>query len=107
MHSRVSRFKVPPDKFDLVIRAMQARVDAGAQRLEGFDGFAGETLLIDRDGEEAVLIAYYQDRASMALSAERARLLREQIAGGSGMQFLSVGEYDVAVSDIPSPITPG
>jgi hypothetical protein len=107
MHSRVTRFKVPPDKFDLVIRAMQGRVDAGAQRYEDFHGFAGETLLIDRDREEALLIAYYQDSASMALSAERAQHLPEQIAGGLGVQVLSVDEYEVAVSDIPSPITPG
>jgi hypothetical protein len=106
MHSRVTRFKVPPDKFDLVIRAMQARVDAGAQRHEDFHGFAGETLLMDRDREEALLIAYYQDKASMALSVEKARHLRDQIAGGLGVQVLSVGEYVVAVSDIPSPITP-
>jgi hypothetical protein len=77
MHSRVSRFKVPPNKLDLVIRAMQARVDAGAHRHEGFEGFARETLLVNRDGKEAVLIAYYQDRASLALNAERARQLRE------------------------------
>ena len=106
MHSRVTRFKVPPDKLDLVIRTMQARVDAGAARHEGFAGFAGETLLIDRDEQEAVLIAYYQDKASLVLSGDRARDLREQIAGGLGLQVLSVGEYDVAVSDIPSPIKP-
>ncbi len=106
MYSRVSRFKLPADKLDLVIRAMQARVDAGPRRHESFAGLAGETLLIDRDRAEAVLVAYYQDRASLIENADRARQLREQIAGTFGAQALSVDEYEVAVSDIPSPITP-
>ncbi|HXN02438.1 MAG TPA: hypothetical protein VN973_11200 [Candidatus Dormibacteraeota bacterium] len=86
-----------------MIRAMQDRVASGPQRHEAFVGFAGETLLVDRDAQEALLIAYYVDRASLDANAERSRQLREQLAGRLGVQLLSVAEYEVAASDFQLP----
>ena len=105
MYSRVSRFNIPADKIELASQAMQGRVDAGPQRHEAFAGFAGETLLVDHEGQEAVLIVYYKDKASMDSSAEPARQLRDQVVSGLGAEAVSVNEYQIAVSDMPSPIT--
>ncbi|GAC1471833.1 MAG: hypothetical protein PVSMB3_03980 [Candidatus Dormibacteraceae bacterium] len=107
MYSRVTRLKVPADKIELAIQAMQGRVDAGPQRHEAFAGFAGEMLLVDREGQEAMLVAYYQDKASMDSTAEAARQLRDQVVGRLGAKVVSVNEYEIAVADIPSPITTG
>jgi hypothetical protein len=50
-----------------------------------------------------MLIVYYQDKVTLDSSAEAARQLRDQIATGLlGAKTLSVNEYQVAVSDLPS-----
>jgi hypothetical protein len=105
MYSRVTRFKIPAHKIDLAIKTMEGRIAAGAQRHAGFAGFAGEMLLVDREGQEAMLVAYYKDKTSMDSSVEAARQLRDQVAGGLGAEVMSVNEYEIAVADIATPIT--
>lgn len=92
MHARVSTYAGPADSVDDGVRNFEATTDA----LRELDGFQGAYLLVDRQGGRAMTITLWSTEQAAEASAERARQMRQEVAGGAGLSIESVDTYEVA-----------
>jgi quinol monooxygenase YgiN len=99
MFARITWYKVPPDKMEAGIKAFDQWLPA----VQAFDGYAGAALLVDRAAGEAVTVAYYQDRAALKTSAEKAGMIRQQATDQAGSSVVGVEEYEITLVDRAQP----
>ena len=75
--------------------------DAIQTALRGLDGFEGAYLFVDRGTGNAVSVTLWASEDAAQASAEKAKQMRDQAAGGAGMSIESVTTYEVAVQIQP------
>ena len=98
MHARVSNYAGSPDQAEAGIRNFEGLTD-GLRSLEGFEG---AYLLVDRETGKALTMTLWSSEETAQASAERAKQMRSDAAGGAGMSIESVETYEVAVHIEPS-----
>ena len=97
MHARVSTYAGTPDEAEEGIRNFEGLTDA----LRSLDGFEGAYLFVDRGTGSAVSVTLWANEGAAQASAEKAKQMRDQAAGGAGMSIESVTTYEVAVQIQP------
>ena len=93
MHARVSTYGGTPEQAEEGIRNFEGLTDA----LRSLDGFEGGYLLADRTTGKAMSITLWSTADAAQASAEKAKQMRSDAAGGAGMSVESVETYEVAV----------
>ncbi len=93
MHARVSTYAGSPEQAQEGIRNFEGLTDA----LRSLDGFEGGYLLVDRGTGKAITMTLWSSEDAAEASAERAKQMRSDAAGGAGMNIESVETYEVAV----------
>ena len=93
MHARVSIYAGSPDQAEAGIRNFEGRTDP----LRSLEGFQGAYLLVDRGTGKALTMTLWSSEEAAQASAEQARQMRSDAAGGAGMSIESVETYEVAV----------
>ena len=71
--------------------------------LEHLDGFAGASLLVDRERGRSVLSVAYDDRAAMERTRDQADYLRMRSTQEANVEFLDVGEFELAIAHLHVP----
>jgi heme-degrading monooxygenase HmoA len=97
MHARVSTYSGSPEQTEEGIRNFEG-LTAGLRALSGFEG---AYLLVERGTGRALSITLWSSEEAAQASAEQARQMRDQAAGGAGMSIDSVDTYEVAVQTQP------
>jgi heme-degrading monooxygenase HmoA len=97
MHARVSTYAGTPDQAEEGVENFEGLTDA----LRGLDGFEGAYLFVDRGTGKAVSVTLWASEDAAQASAEKAKQMRDQAAGGAGMSIESVATYEVAVQIQP------
>ncbi len=97
MQARVSTYTGTPEQAEEGIRNFEGLTDA----LRSLDGFEGGYLLVDRGTGKSLTITLWASEDAARASAERAKEMRRDAAGGAGMSIDSVEDYDVAVQIQP------
>ena len=98
MHARVGTYSGTPEQAE----EATANFEQLTQGLQSLDGFAGGYLLVDRATGKAITVTLWSTVEAAQLSAEQAKQMRAQAAGGAGMSIDSVGTYEVAVHIPPT-----
>jgi heme-degrading monooxygenase HmoA len=98
MHARVSTYAGTPDQAEEGIRNFERTTDA----LRGLDGFEGAYLLVDRGTGKALTLTLWSNADAEQASAERAKQMRSEAAGGAGMSVESVETFEVALQIQPN-----
>ena len=93
MHSRVSRYEIPPDKIDAAIEAFR---EAGPA-LAALDGGLGGYLLVDRESGTALTVTFWENAAVLDASDARAAALRQRAVEPADGCVQAVEKYEVAV----------
>lgn len=93
MHARVSSYAGSPAQAEAAIRNFEGLTD-GLRSLEGFEG---GYLLVDRGTGKSLTMTLWSSEETAQASAERAKQMRSEAAGGAGMSIESVETYEVAV----------
>ncbi len=93
MHARVSTYSGSPDQAEEGIRNFQGLTDP----LRSLDGFEGAYLLVDRGTGKAMTVTLWSSEDAANASAERAKQMRSDAAGGAGMSVDTVETLEVAV----------
>lgn len=93
MHARVGNYAGNPDQVEAGTRNFEGLTD-GLRSLEGFEG---AYLLVDRGTGKALTMTLWSSAETAQASAERAKQMRSDAAGGAGMSVESVETYEVAV----------
>jgi len=97
MIARVSSYSGSPDQAEEGIRNFQGLTDP----LRSLDGFEGAYLLVDRGTGKALTITLWSSEDAANASAERAKQMRSDAAGGAGMSVDTVETFEVAVQIQP------
>ncbi len=97
MHARVSTYAGNPGQVEQGIENFKGLTEG----LRGMDGFEGAFLLVDRETGKAMTITLWSNEEAVQASAERAKQMRSDAAGGAGMSIDSVQNYEVAVEIQP------
>ena len=97
MNARVSTYAGTPEQAEEGIRNFQ-RLTEG---LQSMDGFEGAYLLVDRGSGRAMTITLWSSEEALQASAERAKQMRQEAAGGAGMSIDTVENYAVAMQIQP------
>ncbi|MDP8936383.1 MAG: hypothetical protein M3O23_01380 [Actinomycetota bacterium] len=92
MHARVSTYAGSPEQAEAGIRNFERVTDP----LRSLEGFQGGYLLVDRGTGKAMTITLWSTEDAANASAERAKEMRSDAAGGAGMSVESVETYEVA-----------
>ena len=93
MHARVSTYAGTPDQAEEGVENFERLTDA----LRSLDGFEGAYLFVDRGTGNALSVTLWASEDAVQASAEKAKEMRAQAAGGAGMSIESVATYEVAV----------
>lgn len=97
MQARVSTYAGTPEQTKEAIQNFEGLTDA----LRSLDGFEGAYLLVDRGTGKALSVTLWTSEDAARASAEKAKQMRSQAAGGAGMSIESVEGYEVAVQIQP------
>lgn len=97
MNARVSTYAGSPHQAEEGIRNFEGLTEG----LRSMDGFEGAYLLVDRGTGKAMTITLWSSEEALQASAERAKQMRTDAAGGAGMSIDSVENYEVAVQIQP------
>ena len=97
MHARVSTYAGTPDQAQEGIQNFEGLSNA----LRALDGFEGAYLFVDRGTGSAVSVTLWASEDAAQASAEKAKQMRNEAAGGAGMTIESVTTYEVAVQVQP------
>lgn len=93
MHARVGSYEGSPDQAEAGIRNFEGLTD----RLRSLEGFQGAYLLVDRGTGKALTMTLWSSEEAAQASAEQAKQMRSDAAGGAGMSIGSVETYEVAL----------
>jgi len=91
MQARVSTYAGTPDQAQVGIRNFEGQTGA----LRSLDGFEGAYLLLDRETGRALTMTLWSSEDAAQASAEQARQMRSEAAGGAGMTVERVETYEV------------
>ena len=97
MQARVSTYGGTPEQAEEGTRNFEGLTEA----LRSLDGFEGAYLLVDRGTGKTLSITLWASEDAARASAEKAKEMRSQAAGGAGMSVDSVEDYEVAVQIQP------
>jgi heme-degrading monooxygenase HmoA len=97
MHARVSTYAGSPDQTEAGIQNFSGLTEA----LRSLEGFEAGYLLVDRTTGKAMTVTLWSTADAAQASAERAKQMRSDAAGGAGMSVEGVEEYEVAVHISP------
>ena len=97
MNARVATYAGSPDQLEEGIGNFQALTEG----LRSMDGFEGAYLLVDRGTGKAVSVTLWSSEEALQASAERAKQMRSDAAGGAGLSIDTVENYEVAVQIQP------
>ena len=73
------------------------------QKIETFDGFCSVSVLIDRLDRRMCTTTTFASAAALDASRESAGLLRERAARDTGVEFLQVAEFELALAHLRVP----
>ena len=93
MYARVSTYTGTPEQAEQGIQGFQQSTEG----LRSLDGFEGAYLLVDRGTGKAMTVTLWSTQEAEQASAERAKQIRQDVAGGAGMSIDTVETYEVAV----------
>jgi hypothetical protein len=71
--------------------------------IEAFDGFCSVSLFVDRLERRICSTTTFDSPAALNVSRKSAAVLREHAARDSGVEFLQVGEFDLALAHLRVP----
>lgn len=71
--------------------------------LEHLDGFAGVSLLVDRERGRSVLSVAYDDRVAMERTRDQADYLRTRSTQEANVEVLDVGEFELVLAHLHVP----
>ncbi len=97
MIARVGTYSGSPDQAEEGIRNFQGLTEP----LRSLDGFEGAYLLVDRGTGKALTMTLWSSEDAANASAERAKQMRSDAAGGAGMSVDTVETFEVAVQIQP------
>jgi hypothetical protein len=72
-------------------------------RIEDLPGFCAVSHLIDRETGRSATAVTYDSRADMVAAHDQAKALREEFAGGVGMEITDVAEFDLVLAHLRVP----
>jgi heme-degrading monooxygenase HmoA len=92
MHARVTRYDIPAERLNDAVESFGAALD----EIRGLDGFREGYLLIDREGDCATTVTFWESRAAMDASAVTASRLRNEAAREADGVVASSHNFEVA-----------
>jgi heme-degrading monooxygenase HmoA len=97
---RMHRLAFDPSKADQLVELFKEK---GQPRLQQLAGFAGCSLLIDRNRGLASVGVVFQDMASMeAARGEQAKIRHDALSGLDWVQLIALEEFEVADLEVPT-----
>jgi quinol monooxygenase YgiN len=97
---RVTWTRGDPARLDEMVETFRTGI---VPRLDDLSGFCSVSLMGDRQTGMSVLTATYDDRRSLAGSAETVRGMREQFAQQTGMEVTDMAEMELAIHHLRVP----
>ena len=100
--TRVIYGSIDADRLDDAVSTMRTSMLA---RMEELPGFCAVNCMIDRETGRSATAVTYDSRADMTAANEQAAALREEFAGGVGMEITGVAEFDLVLAHLRVPST--
>lgn len=97
---RAAWSRVPAQYVD---RALAFYRDELLPRIDQLDGFVSASLLVDRPSGRSVLSVAYESRQAMERTRDQADYLRARSTNEANVEFLDVGEFDLAIAHLHVP----
>ena len=98
--TRVIYGRMDPDRLDDGLSTMRMSL---LPRMEELPGFCSISCMIDRETGRTAASVTYDSPADMERAAAQAKALREEFAGGVGMQITEMQEFDLALAHLRVP----
>jgi hypothetical protein len=98
--TRVIYGSIDADRLDDAVGTMRMSV---LPKLEDLPGFCAVSHMIDRETGRSSTAVTYDSRADMAAAHDQAKALREEFAGGVGMEITGVAEFDLVLAHLRVP----
>jgi len=102
MYGRVTWYTGSPDRIEAGIQGFKDSLPT----VQKLPGYLSAALLVDRDGGEAMTIAYYRDQQALADTRAMATQIREG-QQEQGIQVTKVEEYEITTMERSQPGTTG
>jgi len=102
MYGRVTWYTGSPDRAEAGIQGFKDALPS----VQKLPGYLGAALLVDRDGGEAMTIAYYRDQQALADTRAMATQIREA-QQEQGARVTRVEEYEITAMERSEPGTTG
>lgn len=96
MFARVTDITAPADQLDAGIAGFTEQVLPAAR---GMQGFVRAYLLVDRESGRALSVTVWETEEAMRASEEAANQLRSSVTSDMGATTVSVGRFEIAVSE--------
>lgn len=96
MFARVSTYDLPGERAEDGIRGFRDAID----RIRSSDGFVEAFFLVDRDGNQAITITFWESRQAMEASRVAASRARTEAARAADGEVRSSSEHEVAIHEI-------
>ena len=93
MHARVSFYDLVGGRADDATKAFANVQDV----VEQMQGNQGAMLLVDRDGDKAITITFWDSEESLRATTQQANQARQQAADAGGLSIRGVEAYEVAM----------
>ncbi|HEU4514329.1 MAG TPA: hypothetical protein VFR87_14575 [Nocardioidaceae bacterium] len=97
---RAAWSRVPAQYVD---RALAFYKDELLPHIEQLEGFVSASLLIDRPSGRSVLSTAYESREAMERTRDQADYLRARSTQEANVEFLDVGEFELAIAHLHVP----
>jgi quinol monooxygenase YgiN len=98
--TRVIYGSIDADRLDDAVGTMRMSV---LPKLEDLPGFCAVSHMIDRETGRSSTAVTYDSRADMAAAHDQAKALREEFAGGVGMEITGIAEFDLVLAHLRVP----
>lgn len=100
--SRVIYGSFDPERLDDAVSTLRMSL---LPRMEELPGFCAVSQMIDRETGRSATAVTYDSRADMVAAHDQAKALREEFAGGVGMEITGVAEFDLVLAHLRVPTT--
>lgn len=95
MFARISTYDLPGERAEDAVRGFREAIG----RIRGAEGFVDAFFLVDRDGNQAVTITFWQSAHAMEASRVAASRARSDAAREADGEVRSSSEYEVAIHE--------